>query len=679
MVSLTPVENDPFAGAALTSAGSDKGVKLTPVDHDPFAPTDNQSEPVKPEKPGYQRFSEGVGRGFMEAGVGFDQTLNNIGVGKFVPMYDNGKLKLGLPDNSELAGLREQLVQEGKGTGVSGFVGEALGDPKNYLLAPAKFGMAGYGAAQSGFSALFGDTSNKNQTLKDRAQNAVLAAPIGAATGKGMEIGGGYLAKKLGLLDPVEDKFYDWSKSKISAVKEQAKKVGLDITSDKPKEIHQQIQDWFHKTYGDIADHIHEGVSTSSLHELNTNFAISDMWKKANAGAKKLYDTAGTLGAKESVEGGKLLDSLQENINNLKSRVVLEPRLQPTIRRFENLLESVRKPDAPVYTSATGKSYYGDKSLQGTEKEMVTGKWLADLKRAMNKEYVPEPDRKSKDTPFAKLGIDARKSIAQTSPAFQSALGKADSSWGKLQDTFKNDVIKKFWKPEDYDTFKAITKPGEKRINPETRQRVDKLLDKIKTTSELEALKGALPPATYDYLRGAKFNKMMSDAGMDAKAIAKNARMIAKTLGDDVKSINFIDDVTTMVEHMNQRGIDKGLNPVALEKENNLVQRAMRGVTDYVLSAKFPGLKTIISKLPSEGSEVSAAASQKKLTNFANELKPEPRPTQKYVPDIIPKGITKPIAATEGKTIEALDSGEYNPDDLPKVDLPEGPRMQVGQ
>jgi len=103
----------------------------------------------------------------------------------------------------EMAQQAKELEQEGKGTGTLGFVGEALGDPKNYLLgygvaakgAPlvAKIGALGAtGAGAGALQPVTGATSDDRQN--ERARNAIVSG-VGSAV---IPPVAGYVGGKLG-------------------------------------------------------------------------------------------------------------------------------------------------------------------------------------------------------------------------------------------------------------------------------------------------------------------------------------------------------------------------------------------------------------------------------------------------------------------------------------------------
>src|ERR1700728_4783846 len=93
--------------------------------------------------------------GLSERGIGIDQVLNHMGVGGYVPVYANGKIKLGLPSDKELAN-EEKNLESWEGGGVKGWAQRQAGDPLTYLAGPEKWGIAAKGALQSGVSSLLG-------------------------------------------------------------------------------------------------------------------------------------------------------------------------------------------------------------------------------------------------------------------------------------------------------------------------------------------------------------------------------------------------------------------------------------------------------------------------------------------------------------------------------------------
>lgn len=137
-------------------------------------------------------------RGASERMLGVGEFINNLGIGKHI----------GLPSNEILEGASDIAREQGKGTGIGGFIGEAAGDPLSWMggaefkaaksigglaKAGAKYGAAS-GATSPGKLDKKGEASNKNigENLKNAAEGGIIgavAAPAIPAIAKGVTKG----------------------------------------------------------------------------------------------------------------------------------------------------------------------------------------------------------------------------------------------------------------------------------------------------------------------------------------------------------------------------------------------------------------------------------------------------------------------------------------------------------
>lgn len=184
MVTLTPVEHDPFSDTGASSLPAD--VKLTPVDHDPFA---NQQDNSPQEKPGFWQgfgqqlkdtyvdspinFIEGIGRGALKRGVGIDQAI-----------YD--ALPEGMVSDKtkqDATAMATQLKAQDKGTGAAGTLGEIAGDPLSYVpIGEAGKGIAGLVelSGKLGGLGVVGGATAPVAEGESRAQHIAVSGVIGA-------------------------------------------------------------------------------------------------------------------------------------------------------------------------------------------------------------------------------------------------------------------------------------------------------------------------------------------------------------------------------------------------------------------------------------------------------------------------------------------------------------------
>lgn len=399
-----------------------------------------------------------------------------------------------------------------------------------------------------------------------------------------------------------------------------AKTAGLDITGKTPDQINTQITDWFKGKTDKLTEGVSEGASKSEVWPLGKSFAISRNFDKEDKLITQSYSAARKLGVDQHVEATPVVEGLKGIIEDMEKKAaenVHIPEHASTLAQFKRLYAEIAegKPSTGILDQ------YGQ-SLKTAIPNTLTANKLVEIKQALNKYYISAPDMTSADVPYSKLSGVVQNAIKNTSPAFQEAIKKANDAWSVFANTYKdNKIINQFWTPRDYDAFKAFSERSIP-INSETQQRVYKMLDKIKTPADLEALKVSMKdfPKEYDSIRAAKFYEILDKTGLNAKAIDKNYDVIIKTLEGNPDAIQAVDAIKTLAEQLNQRGIGD-LNPAAAAQRDSLISRNLRTVLRYTVGSKVAFGKKALGLMKDE----PASAAQERLTNLKSEIgKPKP-------------------------------------------------------
>jgi GH24 family phage-related lysozyme (muramidase) len=144
-------------------------VKLTPVDYNPFE--------VKPETPFYEQLPKSMGLGLLKGGAGVAEAGLNAAQALGVDVA---------PQKENIANWQNAISKAGENTGITGVIGEAIGDPRTYLnpLKGSSFMMQG--ATSGAIQGLTNPTGNKESTISSNIKNAGENAAFGAAAGKVM-------------------------------------------------------------------------------------------------------------------------------------------------------------------------------------------------------------------------------------------------------------------------------------------------------------------------------------------------------------------------------------------------------------------------------------------------------------------------------------------------------------
>lgn len=595
--------------------------------------------------------------GFTEAGIGGMQLLNELGL-ETMPAFVNGKIKLVPVDQKMLADIQSNLEKE-EGSGVGPWLERQAVNPVNFIAGPERLGLGAKSGLQAAISSIVSPSTNSEQKLGDRVTDAAIAAPLGFGVGRAVKAGGSLantVADKVGFktpsipITPTTDNagVLKWIKNFVAGTSkpgvskddkslyDAAQRVGLHTEGKEPKQIYGELKDWYNKNVSNIALEQSGGVVAGDTHPVGANFAISEMYDKTSKATDKLYAEAYDIGSKQTIPAEGIKDGLEKVVNDLRSKAAsgrLDPGAVATLNKLEPLYEELSSSSKMTLNQSLG---YTPK-----EPEVVTAAWLARLKKTLNQYHVADPAATSKDVPYKQLGAKVRQEIEKTLPQFQQALGKADSAYSEQERIFANKTLSQFWDKKDYDALQAVKRGG--NLNVDTKKRVEKMLDSIKTPADLESLQSALPKEYFDSVRSAKFHQIMSKAGLDAAAIDKNYDLIVKTLHNDAKAIQLVDAIKTSVEHMNERGVGN-LNPAALAQNNKILERAYRAISSLIVSPKIHAVKKALEAVNTE----PAGAVQQRVLDYAKSLKSgDPHPV--YVPSWGENVIAKPLATSVGQ------------------------------
>lgn len=634
-------DENPFAEYA-NSGGGKPSASDNPFEE--FANKPAGEPEAKSEKnPTYEAEAK-VLPGYYERENGLEKTLNDIGVGKYFPTFRNGKLSVGLPPNEELA--KQEQVLEDANRGIKGTLKEMATDPLTYL--PFKGGLVAGGAKQGALSSALAPTTNPDKTLTDRAIGTAEGGILGAMTGGAFHGVGAALPKSLRAAGketiPAASKIY-----------EQAKAMGLSFTGkETPEQVWGKIQEAVKGNTAKIADTIaKEASNKESIWPVGVNLATSQMYDATKQAGSVLYDQARKIGVKEELPAEDVIKDLDGFIAGMEKDAPLHAGIDPN---FNSKLTKIRTLRDTIAGDGEAKELSPWEQIQAAFNHAETnapktlnGSQLIELDQAVNSFYGAKGTGDKANIPVNKIKATFDKAVGNLSPEFQGAYSKAKNYWRQnvIQNFEDNKVLGKYWKPEDYEAFKAITKGIE--LSPNLKARAEDMLDNIKTPLQLEELKKALPPQMYDRLRAAKFVTMMDEAGINSKIIAddKNYKMLVKTLANDPAAIAALDSVKTFTEEMNRRGINRELTAAELQASDGRMDRIMRTAFSFATGHKLYALRHAMESITGD----SPNAAQGRLQGFAKEIA-KSEPGTAYTPGALPKAALKPIATEEGKATQ---------------------------
>lgn len=621
--------------------------------------------------------------GMAEPYLGTLDLLHQLGVGA-VPTYKNGKIQLQALDPEVLAGAEQEREKLESG-GVSGFIERGGANPLNYLPT-GKLGLGLSGALQGGIASALAPTTDPTQTLGGRAAGAATGTLLGGAAGKVLQAGSAVaskiapsLATKSGISDvkevtPTTDPVSTlrWignflagnanpprTTKEMASLLNAAQKAGLDIQGKEPKQIFDEIKNWYDTNVGNIMEKVSPGTSKTSVNELNYNFAINKYWDATRKKISNMYNNVRAMGQNEPAIPA-------ENIEPLLGKVIkdLEQKMAGTtysneeamaLQKLRPVYELVKQEEekAPIKSVITDQ--YGrfiEKEAPPEPPKTIPTNKAVEILQAVNHYYTHAPEMGAEDVPFVKLRDIVNNELkTHTSPRFQKALATANKANGEKERIFGNKAIQQFWSPEDHSAWRNLMSGHAANISVDTRKRMEGLLNKIKSPADLEALRESLPREDYNALSAYKFGQVMQDAGLDIGKLAdeNTYKTVVKTLQDKghPEIIPMVDAMKTVVEGMNERGVGN-LNPAALEKSNKIIDRAARTAWSFTLGKKMYGFKHGYEVLKNLLQQQPVNEIQRNVVDYAKDLR-RAAPVKQYTPGIVPQTLIRPIGTDIGQ------------------------------
>lgn len=220
--------------------------------------------------------------------------------------------------------------------------------------------------------------------------------------------------------------------------------------------------------------------------------SISKEYGNQLENAGKYYDFMRTLG---SGKGAKFAEGARDALDDVISDVESDP-----FHEGRPTLSSLKRMSAKLAS--------GDLDLNDT----------VDLKQFLNTKFNPGRFLEAKDSPYVTLGNATDRVLQEASrnyPDFGEAKALADKNWvNNVAMPFRNnDVLQKFWKPDDYYAHKSVESGIADDLPDETHERADQLVSKIKTPAQLDAVTRVLPADQAQLLRLTKLRELQAAGG----------------------------------------------------------------------------------------------------------------------------------------------------------------------
>lgn len=551
---------------------------------------------------------EGIPRGMKQGMVGLDQLLQSD------RMDPDTRYK------EDLQQVAKNLELQGKGSGISGTTGEIVGqmtNPVNAAALAAPEGVLGRVAAGALMGAAQPETE-QGQRATNIGASAALNAVIPPVVGKATEATGSLLqgiANKTGATSAANALISKLParlgiKPTTSDLYQSAKDIGMDIKGKSPTEIKDNLQAAFTKTTGDIKDIISGG---KELNPVAANVAISNHYEDALARSNQLYGKVKELGEGKFANAKDLNNNINNLIGDLEQRKFLEPAEERALNELKYWKEKIL--GASKNTVFDNGSNVKNIFASSNTTSLIPFNDVVELKQVLNQNFNPKNFPTRADTPFVQLNssvndildtIAKQTAVTLKSPEtdFSTALTAANEHWRDTSKAFKNESLKPFWTPEDYYESKALTERGTP-LSTTLRKRARGWLNKIATPEDLETLTDALPPQVGNALKGAKFEQIMEEAGLDPKAIYENKDTLDRIIRNNPDAAKLLNRVYGVMKALNKRGLGNTL-PGQIDKEasqegDNALRSIWSLATNHKLYALKHALDTISPKEKSAG------------------------------------------------------------------------------
>lgn len=587
------------------------------------------------QKPGLW---EGVKRGAQQFDIGSRQFSADL--------LDSVGLPVDPQAKEALNQGAQTLEKQGEGTGLAGTAGEIIGNPTTYLpMGAAAKGAAGLiktGAKLSTLGATSAAVapSENDQGLGQRAENAAEAGaysiPLGMAghlAGKGVGAATQWGANKTGLsslISNVAEKL--GSNPTGSDLYETAQKVGLPTTGKNAEQIYGDLQNWYSQNVGNIS----KGIG-GDFNPLEASADISNSYGAAQQQSNDLYNQARFHGEGKTIVANDLQKQLSNAVRQLSGKQFRTQSEDASLSRLQEIQQDLgwapRPRTATIETGTTQPTTGFWQSRMNKPQtttyqllNMIGYNNLVDLKQALNEGFDPTRFSSKGDRPMASLFNNVKDSLARAAEQdkdpvtgaspFGDALYNADRHYSdELAPTFKNDTIKKFWTADDYNDYKTSQGWSRRAPNVDTTGRSGKMLDNIKSPTDLQAVTQAMSPEQGNNLRSAKFKRLMTDSGLDGDKIADNYDVLKYTLQGNKAASALLDNVKEGVDQLNQRGIGDNMKFFDQSNPNFLKSAGLAGL--YAKAGRpIYALKEAMKALSSK----QGSAAQRRISNFASDV-----------------------------------------------------------
>ena len=523
------------------------------------------------------------------------------------------------PETKEnMRDIAKQLSMEGKGSGISGAVGETILDPRYaaMLAAPAT-GLAGL-AARAGTGALAGalePTKSKeeealspslNRAFGGGLANAALP-PIMKTIGKAVNPILGGTANKIATSDVVKN----YIKPIGDDVYKAAKNVGLTDLGRKTEDIRRNISSGIDDIVGKIAPSSGRKRSEVGYDVIRSlNGAYTERLGKA----KDLYDRAKAAGEGKTTSVEGLKNDLDALINDLAGK---EYKTKAEERALGKLAEYAKKwrgtevntPASTIVDASGNPLRVATTSIVGGADKVPVNE-LVELRQVLNSNFKSSEFMSRGDVPLSRFNNRVKDALTHAGSIygdFGKALGEANTYWEKdVAQTFRdNSVLEHVWTPEDYYGSDPHA----------TEQRAHDLVGKVKSSAHLSALRDALPDKDYSSFAKERLAYTMSEAknrangmysiGDVSKILYSDPKVnpdaeFVHNLLHDTGGTDTVNDLRTVVSDMYDKGLRAGDVVPTPESSSKIADAGIRMAAHNWGTGASEAFRSLVGQTPEQ-------------------------------------------------------------------------------
>lgn len=262
-----------------------------------------------------------------------------------------------------------------------------------------------------------------------------------------------------------------------------------------------------------------KAAPVASFNPASVHESISNEYGKALGQSKQLYKQVRDIGNGLDVP----VDGLRQHLDDVIKEIGDDP-----LHEGKSALSDLKRIRAKIGDGAPSKILDANGNpMNRALPDVATASDLLDIKQFLNENFNRKRFAERADNPYSSLSKAVKTGLNEVSdmhPPFGDALKTADKFWVNGVDLpyRSNDVLHRFWTPEDYNAMESVKRGMADRLPDITRERQYTMLKKLNNPIEFEAMRNALPPDAQKAFAQALGQYIKEDSGFTPSKRLKN-------------------------------------------------------------------------------------------------------------------------------------------------------------